>query len=135
MRYLSFILFLLVSAGLAVLVYENFSTDVSLSLVVWQTPSLPIGVFLFAAYLLGAFLLYIVSATSAWGDVRELLRLRKRVHELELAQSQLHAQMQLQQIRVPSGPLLEASSNANAAPVVPMPGMPSPDISEMPTQH
>jgi|HubBroStandDraft_4_1064222.scaffolds.fasta_scaffold387334_2 uncharacterized integral membrane protein len=134
MRYLAFILFLLVSAGLAVLVYENFSTDVSLSLVVWQTPNLPIGLFLFVSYLLGALLLYIISATSAWRDVRLVRTLRKRVQELELAQAQ---QAQLQQIRVQSGPLPETGGSATANPsaIVPMPGMPSPNISEIPTQH
>src|SRR5579863_434325 len=123
MRYLAFILFLLVSAGLAVLVYENSSTDVSLSLVVWQTPDLPIGLFLFVSYLLGALLLYIISATSAWRDVRLVRTLRKRVQELELAQAQ---QAQLQQIRVQSGPLPEAGGSATASPsaFVPMPGMP-----------
>ena len=117
MLYVAIILFVLVSAALTVLVIQNLLNDVSLSLLIWQ-PHMSLGLLLLLAFAAGALMLYIVSAASAWQDTRELKRLRLRVAELE-----------------------QAAANANtsplpgSAPIVPMPGMTTPDISDMPTQH
>ena len=120
MLYIAIILFALVSAGLIVLTIVNFPNDVSLSLVFWQTPSLPVGLLLLLAFVLGALMLYIVSAASAWEETRELKKLRQQVAELE----------QRGAANISTGPL------PTATPIVPMPGMPpDPDISDMPTQH
>ena len=43
MLYIAIILFALVSVGLIALTIVNFPNDVSLSLVFWQTPSMPVG--------------------------------------------------------------------------------------------
>ena len=43
MLYIAIVLFVLVTTGLAVLAFENFLNDVSLSLVVWHLPPLPVG--------------------------------------------------------------------------------------------
>src|SRR5438105_15903854 len=83
MLYIAIILFALVSAGLIVLTIVNFPNEASLSLVFWQTPSLPVGLLLLLAFVLGALMLYIVSAASAWEEIGELKILRQRVAELE----------------------------------------------------
>jgi len=119
MLYIAIILFALVSTGLIVLTIVNFPNEASLSLVFWQTPSLPVGLLLLLAFVLGALMLYIVSAASAWEEIRELKKLRQRVAELE--QGTAH---------ISTGPL------PTTTPIVPMPGLPpGPDISDMPTQH
>src|SRR2546423_10395968 len=117
MLYVAIILFVLVSTALTVLVIQNLLNDVSLSLLIWQ-PHMSLGLLLLLAFVLGALMLYIVSAASAWQDTRELKRLRRRV-----------AQLEQEAANATTGPL------PGAAPVVPMPGMTTPDISDMPTQH
>jgi uncharacterized integral membrane protein len=138
MRYIALILFVVVTALLVVLAVANFQQDVSFSLIIWQTRSLPVGLFLLLAFLLGALVLYVVSAASAWQEGRELKRLRQRVVELE--------QVVANAARIPTGPLSGPAPGSAPAPppVVPMPGLaPAPppsappprDISDMPTQH
>ncbi len=123
MLYIAFIVFGVVTAGLAVLAFENFLNDVSLSLIFWNTPPLPVGLMLLLSFLLGAAVLFLVAAASAMDDRRELKRLRWRVKELE-------------------GVIARAAPVASSAaspisPVMPMPGMPGspPDISDMTTLH
>jgi len=119
MLYIAFFVFVVVTAGLAVLAFENFLNDVSLSFIIWNTPPLPVGLMLLVSFLLGAAVLFLVAAASAMDDRRELKRLRWRVKELE-------------------GVIARA---ARAAPVassaLPMPGMAGspPDISDMTTLH
>ena len=117
MLYVAIILFALVSAALLVLVFANLN-DVPLSLIIWQ-PHLSLGLLLLLAFVLGAVILYIVSVVSAWQDTRELKRLRVRVAQLEQAAAD-----------ATTSPLPGPATS-----IVPMPGMPTPDISDMPTQH
>ncbi|GCE13439.1 LapA family protein [Tengunoibacter tsumagoiensis] len=78
------LLFLLVFGGvLTVVAVDNLSTPVHVSLLLWATPDLPIGLWIVTAFLLGALLLYIVSAISAWHERREIRKLRKRIGQLE----------------------------------------------------
>lgn len=120
MLYIAIVLFALVTAGLAVLAFENFLNDVSLSLVVWHSTPLPVGWLLLLAYLLGAVMLFLIAAASAVQDTRELKSLRERVKVLEV-----------------SGGRIAASEAPGGPSVVPMPGMPGPepDISDMTTLH
>src|SRR5437660_12159751 len=85
MLYVAIILFVLITTGLAVLTFENFQSNVQLSLFAWSTPALPIGLLLLFAFLLGALLLYIVAVASAWQDRSELRRLQREVTELKQA--------------------------------------------------
>ncbi len=101
------VVIVLLGGAFAVLVIENFSafaTVARLSFFVWQTPPLPVGLWLLISCLFGACMLYIVSAIAAIRERRELRMLRQRVAELEQAQ-----------------PL-----QAFPPPVVPMPGIPGP---------
>ena len=117
MLYVAIILFVLVSTALTVLVIQNLLNDVTLSLLFWQL-HVSLGLLLLLAFISGAVVLYIVSVASAWQDARELKRLRLRVAELEQAAA-----------NAATSPL------PGPAPIVPMPGMTTPDISDMPTQH
>ena len=116
MLYIAFFVFVVVTAGLAVLAFENFLKDVSLSLIFWNTPPLPVGLMLLLSFLLGAAVLFLIAAAAAMDDRRELKRLRWRVKELEG---------------------IMAKAAPAASPVVHMPGMPGspPDISDMTTLH
>ena len=120
MLYIAIILFILITAGVVVLAFENMSTDVTLT-AIGQTLHLSVGLMLLLAFLLGALVFYLITVTTAVQERQELKQLRMRVTELEQAT-----------MRVPSGQLPPVSP---AAPIVPMPGMPGPDISDMPTQH
>jgi uncharacterized integral membrane protein len=86
---LFFILLLFILAGgiFAVITVENLMTSVHLTLFGWQTPELPVGLLVLAAFLLGALLLYIVSFLSAWSDKKVLKESRKRISELEQQQA------------------------------------------------
>jgi uncharacterized integral membrane protein len=118
MLYVAIILFALVCAGLAVLAIENLQTEVQLSLIAWQ-PQVSLGLLLLLAFVLGAAVLYLLAAASAWQDTRELKRLRLRVAGLEQEAK-----------NVSTDPL------PGVTPIVPMPGMPpNTDISDMTTQH
>src|ERR1700730_12009653 len=83
MVFIVFVLFALVGSFLTVLAIQNLATSVHITLFVWQSPGLPVGVLLVGAFLLGAVLLYLVSALSAMRERRELKGLRKRVAEME----------------------------------------------------
>ncbi len=123
MLYIASILFILVTAGVAVLAFENIANDVTV-VIFGQTLSLSVGLLVLLTFLLGALLLYLIAFGAAERDRQELRRLRARVAELEQAT-----------MRVPSGRLPSVSPVPPTAPIVPMPGMPGPDISDMPTQH
>lgn len=119
MLYVAIVLFALVTTGLAVLAFENFLTDVSLSLVIWHTPSLPIGWLLLLSYLLGAAMLFLIAAVTASRDTRELKRLRAMVEEMGRARP------------------VSTTAPSGVSTAVPMPGMQGtkPDISDMTTLH
>ena len=106
------VLFICAIAGsaLVVLTIENLTTEVQFAVFAWQSPNLPLGLVVLSAFILGAFLLYIVSALSALRDRSEKKRLRKRVNELE---QQLATTVQI----IPQ-PVIQPQ-----APVVPMPSM------------
>ena len=110
---------ILLSGGVfAVLVIENFSAFAAvaqLSFFIWQTPSLPVGLWLLISCLFGACMLYAASAIGARQERRELRMLRQRVAELE-------------QARVSGLP------QAFPPPVVPMPGIPGPLPPSIPRQ-
>lgn len=129
MLLVAILLFVLITAGLAALTFENFQNDVTLSLFAWHTPPLSIGLLLMFAFCLGALVLYLLSATWAWRDARELKRLHLRVAELERSAAPAP-------VASSASPLEDQGSPASA-PVVPMPGMsqPPPDISDMTTLH
>jgi uncharacterized integral membrane protein len=107
--YVVLLVIVLVGGTLAVLVVENFSAFASatqLSFFIWQTPPLPIGLWLLISCLFGAVVLYVISVTTALQERSELHMLRKRLAELEQAQ-----------MRQQSGPLQVFPS-----PIVPIPG-------------
>ncbi len=83
MFYVILILFALAGSALVVLTIQNLTTQVQFAVFAWQSPNLPLGLVVLIAFILGAFLLYIVSALSALHDRSEKKRLRKRVNELE----------------------------------------------------
>jgi uncharacterized integral membrane protein len=111
-------LFLLVTAGIAVLAYANLQDEAPLSLLIWHVPAVSVGLVCLFAFLLGALMLYFISLAASRQEGGELRKLRKRVAELE------------------GGTLQEAAGTTPiAGPVVPMPGMRDMDISDIPTQH
>lgn len=100
------IIFALAGAALVALAFENFATltiEVHVKVFGWYAPALPLGVLVLLAFLLGALLLYIVTVLSAWRDRRQLASLRKRVAELEQANthSYLPPQLYSPSIRIP----------------------------------
>ena len=111
MFYIILFIFALAGSALVVLTIENLTTQVQIALFTWQSPNLPLGLVVLIAFILGALLLYIVSALSALRDRSEKRRLRKRVNELE------------QQLAAATPPQPPAQAQA---PVVPMPGLGTP---------
>ena len=105
------LLFILVGGICAVITVENLTTPVHLTLFGWQTPDIPVGLFILSAFLLGALLLYLVSFLSAWNDKRELKNLHKRISELE-------QQQQTAQQKTATMPPLRSNSST-----LQMPGM------------
>jgi uncharacterized integral membrane protein len=123
--YILLLVIVLLGGTLTVLVIENissFATVAHLSFFVWQTPPLPIGLWLLISCLFGALLLYIVSVKVALQERRELRLLRQRVAELERSQAQVQA-------RGPRGPM-----QAFPPPTVPMPGVSTGPLPPLPEQ-
>jgi uncharacterized integral membrane protein len=108
--YAVLLVIVLVGGALAIVVIENFSAFAAaaqLSFLIWQTPPLPMGLWLLISCLSGALIVYLLSIPTALQERRELRMLRKRVAELEQAQS-----------RVPGGSL-----PVYPPAIVPMPGI------------
>lgn len=125
MFYIVLLIIVLLGGTLTVLVIENISSFVTvaqLSFFVWQTPPLPIGLWLLISCLFGALLLYVVSVKVALQERRELRMLRQRVAELERSQAQVQA-------RGPRGPM-----QAFPPPTVPMPGVSTSPLPPFPEQ-
>lgn len=125
MFYILLLVIVLLGGMLTVLVIENissFATVAQLSFFVWQTPPLPIGLWLLISCLFGALLLYIVSVKVALQERRELRLLHQRVAELERSQAQVQA-------RGPRGPM-----QAFPPPTVPMPGVSTGPLPPLPEQ-
>ncbi len=125
MFYIMLLVIVLLGGTLTVLVIENISSFVTvaqLSFFVWQTPPLPIGLWLLISCLFGALLLYVVSVKVALQERRELRMLRQRVAELERSQAQVQA-------RGPRGPM-----QAFPPPTVPMPGVSTGPLPPFPEQ-
>ena len=132
MLYPILILFLLICGGLAIVTALNLSTQVHLSLFTWQTPDLPVGFWVMAAFFLGALLLYLVSVASALGDRREIKTLRKRIAELEqLPASASKIPMSTSPMPGTSG---QQAQMYKSGPLMPMPGSPPPN-SDLPPQN
>ena len=100
-----------------VLTIQNLGTTVPLSVFIWQTPSLSLGLLLLFSFILGALLLYLVALVSAWRDTRDLRKLRLRIAELE--------QVTVNMVSPVPTPGISA---------VPMPGMPNPEQPQPPPQ-
>lgn len=84
MLYLVLIVFLIVGGALTVITVQNFAAQhAHVALFIWQTPELPVGLLVLLSFLLGALVLYLVSALSALRDRSELRRMQRRVAELE----------------------------------------------------
>lgn len=111
MIYLVLLICLLAGSALAIVALQNLSVEAQFTLFIWQTPRIPLGLFVVIAFLLGAVLLYIISVLSALQDRREVKSLRRRVTELEQAGA-----------KVPSGPLKRTGPSTT----VPLPGVSSP---------
>ena len=114
MVYIILLIFVLVGGSLTLLMLQN-SAPAHFSLFGWQSPEMPLGVFMLAAFLLGALILYAVAIASAWQDRREVKHLRARIAALEQAQ-----------MRSPSGPMQAVPPVAP----LPMPGMSAPPQQE-----
>ena len=83
MLYVILFLFALVGSVLVVLMIENLTTTVQFMVFAWQSPPIGLGLLVLLAFILGALLLYVVSALSALRDRSEKRHLRRRVEELE----------------------------------------------------
>ena len=126
MLFLIFLLFFLICGGLAVLTVLNFTTQVHLNVLSWQSPDLPIGFWMILAFVLGAILFYLFSIASARSDRREIKQLQKRVSTLEREKSAASAaQVPVSTPASPvSVPVNMTSPNRPTGPLMPMPGTP-----------
>jgi uncharacterized integral membrane protein len=113
--FIALLLLILLGILAAIIVVQNFevllSTPLSLKVLNWHLPGIPVVLFCLASVVLGALALYVIAAFSARRDTKEMKVLRARVEELE-------------NLPVERSPVkLSAGSSANFAPaVVPLPG-------------
>lgn len=127
MVYLIIFLFLVVCGGLATLTVFNVTTQVHLSALSWQSPDLPVGIWLLMAFFLGALLLYLISVAEAASDRRELKRLRVRIADLEQQQDTADAKgSSVPSIPMQSNPTIPRPALRPSGPLMPMPGAPQP---------
>ena len=83
MFFLILVIFVLIGGLVLLVAVLNVTQSVQLDLFLWQTPNLPIGLWLMVAFLLGAIALYLVSVFSAVRDRREIKALQQKVLTLE----------------------------------------------------
>jgi uncharacterized integral membrane protein len=123
---LIFVVFLLIGGLVTFVAVQNLAPVVHLSVLLWHTPDVSVGVWLIAAFLCGAVVLYLVSVLSALGDRWRMRALRKQVLALEeriAAMSQMSSSSSEQTAD-------DRLSSADTGPMVAMPGVintPSPD--------
>ncbi|GCE20222.1 LapA family protein [Dictyobacter kobayashii] len=115
--------------GLAVLTIFNFSTQVHIVMFSWQSPDLPIGMWILIAFFLGALLLYFVSIASAWSDKRKIKHLQRNIAELQEQVRASRPPTPAPASPLPSGPDVSAQSQ-----VMPMPTM-NPQIDNLSSQN
>lgn len=113
MFFLVLALFLLVCGGLVVLTTQNLSTSVHLVFYSWQTPAIPVALWIVGAFLLGTLLLYLISVASAVDDRREIAALQKHISELEAEKAR---SLSLEPAKVPISPLASGSPQISARP-------------------
>ncbi len=120
------ILLVLVGGAVTLLAVQNLATTVHLELFSWQSPEIPLGLLILAAFLLGALALYVVSILAALKERRELKALRTHVAQLEEQYSLLQGNVPPVAAKTMhplpkggSGPL--SPSNGS---FLPMPGLP-----------
>jgi uncharacterized integral membrane protein len=107
------VVFLLIGGIATFIAMSNLTPPVHLGVFSWHTPDLPLGLWLIAAFLCGAILLYLVALISTLGDRRRMKALRKQVLAL---QEQVTT---LSQANSPSPQSTEGDkfSTANTAPI------------------
>ena len=120
------VVFLLLGGLVTLIAVQNLTQSVQLDLFFWSTPALPVGVWLIAAFLLGAVALYLVSVLSAVGDRREIKALRQQALALEGQMKTISQTSSPSARQTPEDGL----SSANTGPMIAMPGVmntPQPD--------
>jgi uncharacterized integral membrane protein len=120
------VVILLIGGLVTFIAVQNLTPLVHLNLLFWQTPDLPLGIWLIAAFLCGAIVLYLVTMLSALGDRHKMKVLRKRVLALEEQVTAMTQTSSSSAEQTPEGRL----SAADTPPMMPMPGVmntPQPD--------
>jgi uncharacterized integral membrane protein len=124
--FLIFVVILLIGGLVAYIAVQNLTLPVQLDLFSWNIRDFPLGVWLVAAFLCGAIVLYLVSMLSALEDRHKMKVLRKRVVALE---EQVAAMTQTSSPSIGQTPEGKLTS-VDAVPRMPMPGVmntPQPD--------
>jgi uncharacterized integral membrane protein len=117
--FLIFVVILLIGGLVTYIAVQNITPPVQLDLFSWHIRDYPLGVWLIAAFLCGAIVLYLISMLFALEDRHKMKVLRKRVVALE---KQVAATTQTS-----SAAAGQASESklvaADAVPMMPMPGV------------
>ena len=122
MFFILLIVFLLIGGFLTFVAVQNMTTPVHITLFGWQSPTMALGLWVIAAFLLGAILLYLVAVISATGDRRELKKLREQVKTLEQFKTnsaRLHALTGPLQVSEP----MPTNGKTPTGTLIPMPGL------------
>jgi len=117
--FLILIVVLLFGGLMAYIAVQNLTQPVQLDLFIWHIRNFPLGVWLVAAFLSGAVMLYLVSMLSALKDRHTMKVLRRRVLALEEQSKAMTQTSSAAAGQVPEGGL----SAVNTAPVMSVPGM------------
>lgn len=126
MVFLILVVILLGGGLVAYIAVQNLTSSVPLDLFIWHTGNYPLGVWLVAAFLCGAIVLYLVSMLSALKDRHVMKVLRKRVLALEEQIAAMNQTSASSAGQTPEGGL----SSVNTPAMMSMPSVmntPSPD--------
>lgn len=119
MIFLILIVILLFGGLVAYIAVQNLTQPVQLDLFIWHIGNLPPGVWLVAAFLSGAIVLYLVSMLSTFKDRHTMKVLRKQVLALEEQKKAMTQTSSTSTGQLPEGGL----SAVNTASVMSVPGM------------
>jgi uncharacterized integral membrane protein len=117
--FLIFVVILLIGGLVTYIAVQNLMPPVQLDLFSWHIRGYPLGMWLIAAFLCGAIVLYLISMLSALEDRHKMKVLRKRVVALE-EQVAAMTQISSSSAEQPSESKLAA---VDAVPIMPMPGV------------
>jgi uncharacterized integral membrane protein len=126
MFFLILVVLLLIGGGVTLIAVQNFAQSVHLNIFAWQSPDLPVGLWLMMVFLLGVVLLYAIAFLSSYNDRNIMKKLRQQIQALEEVQV---TSLKQENVSLPEPTTEDRKSSASTGSLlIPMPGINLPQV-------